>query len=102
MQQLMHQRGDEHGLARAGQAGDAEPDGRVEQVRTELAEGARGEPDFFGDVGEGGHEVSYRRAGIVVPAQVGTIRATVHGSSFDRIARQQSCAIPCTRHGSGH
>ena len=55
MQQLMHQRGDEYGLARAGQAGDAEPDGRVEQIRTELAERARGKADFFRDVGEGRH-----------------------------------------------
>ena len=32
MQQLMHQRGDEHGLAGAREAGDAEPDGRVEKL----------------------------------------------------------------------
>ena len=40
MQQLMHQRGDEHRLAGAGQAGDAEPDGRIEQAGAEFAERA--------------------------------------------------------------
>ena len=55
MQQLVHQRGDEHGLAGARQAGDAEPDGRIEQARAEFAERAGGEADFFGDVGEGRH-----------------------------------------------
>ena len=37
MQKVMHQRGDEHRLARAREAGDAEPDGRIEQARAELA-----------------------------------------------------------------
>ena len=52
MQQLMHQRGDEDGLAGAGEAGDAEPDGRIDQPGAELADRAGGEADFFGDVAE--------------------------------------------------
>jgi len=54
MQQLMHQGGDEHGLAGAREAGDAQPHGRIEQIEPEIAERAAGEPDFFGNVGEGG------------------------------------------------
>ena len=60
MQQLMHQRGDEHRLAGAGEAGDAEPDGRIEQARAEFAQRAAGEADFFRDVGEGGHRAAFR------------------------------------------
>ena len=30
--EVVHERGDEHGLAGAGEAGDAEPDGRLDQV----------------------------------------------------------------------
>ena len=60
MQQMVHQRGDEHRLAGAGEAGHAEADGRVEQARAEFAQRAAGEPDFFRDVGEGSHRAGFR------------------------------------------
>ena len=56
--QVMHQRGDEHGLAGAGQPGDAEPDRRIEQAAAKLHQGAGREPGFFDEVGEGGHGAS--------------------------------------------
>ena len=54
-QQTVHQRSDEDRLARARQAGDAEPDGRVEQLSpsrpARVPSGA-----LFDDVGKaGGH-----------------------------------------------
>jgi len=45
----VHQRRDEHGLARAGEAGHAKPNGRVEQMAAELQDGACRQPGLFGD-----------------------------------------------------
>ncbi len=53
--QPVHQRGDEDGLARPRQAGDAEPHRRIEQASAIFGEGAGGEPGLFEEIGEGGH-----------------------------------------------
>ena len=60
MQQVMHQRRDEHGLAGAGEAGHAEADGRIEQARAEFAQRAPGKPDFLRDIDEGSHRAALR------------------------------------------
>ena len=49
-QQAMHQRGDEHCLAGARKAGDAEPHGRAEQPAAEFGERERREPGLFDEV----------------------------------------------------
>ena len=40
--EIMHERGDEHGLARPGEARDPEPHGRRDQARGEIADIANG------------------------------------------------------------
>ena len=52
LDQAMHQRGDEHGLAGTRQAGDAEPDGRIEQMLAELDQRAGREPALGQDVSQ--------------------------------------------------
>ncbi len=54
--QPMHQRGDEHGLAGARQAGDAEPHRRVEETLAIVEQRPRRETRFLDDIREtGGH-----------------------------------------------
>ena len=60
-QQPVHQRGDEHGLAGARQAGDAEPDGRIDEMAAPVEQRPRGEFGFLQEFGEeGGHELKAR------------------------------------------
>ena len=53
--QAMQQRGDEHGLAGAGQPGDAETNGRMDEMAAELGERAGREPGLFKDFGDRRH-----------------------------------------------
>ena len=50
--QPVHQRGDEHGLAGARQAGDAEPHRRVDEMAAPVEQCASGEFGFLQEVGE--------------------------------------------------
>ena len=50
--QPMDQRGDEHGLAGARQAGDAEPHRRVEKALAIVQQRPRRQPRFLDDIGE--------------------------------------------------
>ena len=47
--EIVHERGDEHGLAGAGEPGDAEPDGRRDQVAGEIADAAKSVAGGVGD-----------------------------------------------------
>ena len=52
----VHERGDEHGLAGAGEAGDAEPDGRLPKIAAEFHQRARGQASLFDELrGAGRH-----------------------------------------------
>src|SRR5262249_27020496 len=54
----VHQRGDEHGLARPRQAGDAEPHSRIDQALAVFHHGTQREAGMLDDIGEGkGHGV---------------------------------------------
>jgi hypothetical protein len=54
----MHQSGEEHRLARTGQTGDPEPDGRIEHVLAEFDQRAGRQPGVRQDVSEGiGHVI---------------------------------------------
>ena len=50
--EIVHERGDEHGLARAREPGHAKPDGRLDEVRGEVADIAE---SIDGAMGEGGN-----------------------------------------------
>ena len=52
MHEVVDERGDEHGLAGAGEPGHAEPDGRLDEVRGEVADIAE---RIDGAMGEGGN-----------------------------------------------
>ena len=51
-QQAVNQRGDEHGLAGARQAGHAEPHGRLEQAVAVFDQRLRGQARLFDDIGK--------------------------------------------------
>ena len=50
--QAMDQRGDEHGLAGARQAGDAEPHGGIEEAVAVIQQGPRRQTRFLDDIGK--------------------------------------------------
>ena len=50
--EAVNQRGDEDGLAGARQAGDAEPNGRIEKVVAVIQQRPRRQPRFLDDIGK--------------------------------------------------
>ena len=53
MQQVVDQRGDEDGLAGARQAGDAEPQGRLDQAAGAIGKRVEGDQRLIGDGSDG-------------------------------------------------
>ena len=72
IEQRMDQRGDEHGLARAGEAGDAEPHGGMDHMAGKIGERASGQPRLLGDRRERCGECK------------GTDRPSCHGGEIGR------------------
>ena len=62
--EVVHERGDENRFARARQAGDAEPQRRIEETRAIVRERPRGDACFFGDIGDESHGLCAIRASV--------------------------------------
>jgi hypothetical protein len=94
--QAMHQGGDEHGLAGARQAGDAEPHGRAKQPLAEFGERARRQTSLFDNVGDDrGHGLGSRPRGWCT---IGTMWASrFAGASRLRPDRRQLTAAASLR-----